>query len=90
MYRPPEVVKREIFMKKLERLVHNGTCEKAPYPDIFYPENKKKLPVWQHKELIRENIGSDKYAALYLKNGYKNALEQASEEIKEEKLQTAV
>uniref|UniRef100_A0A914Z8Q2 Large ribosomal subunit protein mL38 n=1 Tax=Panagrolaimus superbus TaxID=310955 RepID=A0A914Z8Q2_9BILA len=84
MYRPPELVKREMFKKKLERLVHQGKCEKAEYPDIFYPENKKKLPVWQHKELMRENIGSDKYAALYLKNGYKNAVEQAAATEEEE------
>jgi large subunit ribosomal protein L38 len=92
MYRPPDIVRREMFKKKLERLIHNEKCEKALYPDMFYVQNKKKLPQWQHQELIRENIGSDKYASLYLKNGYKNAVEQASfmEEIKEERQETAV
>jgi large subunit ribosomal protein L38 len=95
MYRPPQLVRREMFKKKLEKLIHQGDCEKSEYPDIFYPENKKKLPAWQHKELIRENIGSDKYAALYLKNGYKNAVEQSTmeeenENIKDERKESAV
>uniref|UniRef100_A0A7E4V3R5 Large ribosomal subunit protein mL38 n=1 Tax=Panagrellus redivivus TaxID=6233 RepID=A0A7E4V3R5_PANRE len=84
MYRPPEVVQREMFSKKLERLVHDGKCEPAPYPDMFYAENRKKLPNWQHKELIKENTGAGKYASLYLKSGFVNAVEQASDEKKKE------
>ena len=92
MYRPPQLVQRDMFKKKLERLVHDAECEKAPYPDIFYSENKKKLPAWQHQELIRENLGSDKYASLYLQSGFKNAVEQAAvlEENQERKNKTAV
>uniref|UniRef100_A0A914PDD2 Uncharacterized protein n=1 Tax=Panagrolaimus davidi TaxID=227884 RepID=A0A914PDD2_9BILA len=95
MFRPPQLVRREMFKKKLEKLIHQGDCEKSGYPDIFYPENKKKLPAWQHKELIRENIGSDKYAALYLKNGYKNAVEQSIMEeengnVKDQRKESAV
>jgi len=85
MYRPPELVKKEMFKKKLEKLVHEGKCEKAEYPDIMYVENKKKLPYWQDKELIMENTGAGKYAALYLKKGYVNAVEQGILKQEEEK-----
>ncbi|KAE9550323.1 hypothetical protein FO519_006455 [Halicephalobus sp. NKZ332] len=90
MYRPKEVVEREMFKKKLEKLVHEGKCEKANYPDTMYVENRKKLPRWQHKELMMENVGKGKYAALYLQNGYVNAVEQGIKKQEEEELKKGV
>jgi large subunit ribosomal protein L38 len=44
MYRSPESVRREIEKKRIERLVREGEIKPSKYPDIFYAENKKKLP----------------------------------------------
>uniref|UniRef100_A0AC34RA22 39S ribosomal protein L38, mitochondrial n=1 Tax=Panagrolaimus sp. JU765 TaxID=591449 RepID=A0AC34RA22_9BILA len=93
MYRPPELVHRDMFKRKLEKLVHEGKCEAAEYPDVMYVENKKKLPRWQHLELIDENLGAGKYAALYLKDGFINAVEQVNlteHHHQEQKKETAV
>lgn len=70
MFRPPDLVRKQIQREKLEGLVKlpPGTkhLEKPKYPDIFYAERKKEgMPPWQQQQMIKRNTGSGVYAALY-------------------------
>jgi len=69
MFRPPDLVRKQIQREKLERLVKlpPGTkhLKKPKYPDIFYAEHKKEMPPWQNQQMIKRNTGSGVYAALY-------------------------
>ncbi|CAD5208938.1 unnamed protein product [Bursaphelenchus xylophilus] len=64
-YRPSEEVLKTVYREWLEKRVHEGKVEKAEYPDIFYAENKKKLPHWQHAQLMDKNVGRGPWARLY-------------------------
>lgn len=65
MYRPPEVVDRQVRREWLEKKVHEDKVEKSQYPDLFYADNKKTLPHWQHRQLIDKNLGKGIWSRLY-------------------------
>lgn len=75
MYQPAKKVQKQLERLRLEMLMKQPETEeervqKPEFPDIFYKENKKNLPYWQHQELIKKNSGKGIYAALY--NDYVN------------------
>lgn len=65
MYRNPKEVERTLYREWLDELVHKGQVEKPKYPDIFYAENKKRMPVWIHRRYMEKNTGSGIYEKFY-------------------------
>lgn len=75
MYQPVKKVQKQIDRLRLEMLMRQPESEdervqQPEFPDILYAENRKKMPYWQHQELLKKNVGKGIYAALY--NDYVN------------------
>ena len=82
MYRNPKTVRKEIQRKRLEELVKlpRGTkLNPQDYPDIFYDESRLKLAEFEHHRLIKQNIGTGIWEALY--KDYQNPAEQHQDEV---------
>lgn len=90
MYQPVKKVQKQIQRERLEMLVrqpesNDERVQKPEFPDILYAENKKKMPHWQHQELIKKNTGQGIYAALY--SDYQNpGMQHLNQDIKKQKI----
>ncbi|MFH4975128.1 hypothetical protein AB6A40_001837 [Gnathostoma spinigerum] len=64
-FRDPKEVDEEILKKRLSLSTVKEPAKQPKYPDIWYVENKRRLPYWMHSRLIRENSGEGRYYGLW-------------------------
>jgi hypothetical protein len=72
-------MRQEVQKRRLEMLVkmkpeEGQILRPQKYPDIFYAENRRKLPEFVHQRRMAENIGEGIFSALY--HSYENPAEQ--------------